>query len=65
MREIAVWHEVKHPNILPLHGLYWGANAFPSMVSPWCENGSINQYLATRVDEPNIDDLKLTLVRHA
>ena len=71
MREISVWHEVKHPNVLPLCGLFWGIGDMPAMVAAWCEHGDIITFLArAKVDlndsdqgDSVLDGLKLELVR--
>ena len=61
--EITVWKSLFHPNIQFFCGLYHGMGEFPALVSPWYDNGDINHYLRARASEPNLDTLKLDLVR--
>ncbi|KAF9522699.1 kinase-like domain-containing protein [Crepidotus variabilis] len=52
-REVSVWHQLRHPNILPLVGAT--TECFPGrycFVVPWLSNGSITSYLKTH---PNHD----------
>ncbi|KZV83311.1 kinase-like protein, partial [Exidia glandulosa HHB12029] len=45
-REIEVWKQLRHTNILPFCGLYTGPLwKLPALVSPWCRNGDVNSYL--------------------
>ncbi|KAG2131262.1 kinase-like domain-containing protein [Suillus bovinus] len=44
-RELGTWKRLKHTNILPLLGIATGFSPFISMVSPWCEHGSLAVYL--------------------
>ncbi|KZV81173.1 kinase-like protein [Exidia glandulosa HHB12029] len=61
-REIAVWRTLSHKNILPLYGLYYYAEErVPAMVSPWCANGNIVEYLAARSHLPAADMAQLQL----
>ncbi|EJD40349.1 kinase-like protein, partial [Auricularia subglabra TFB-10046 SS5] len=63
-REIRVWQQLDHPNVLPLYGVHFGMSGdFPSLVAPWCENGDICTYLASRADDPDLFNIKLELVR--
>ncbi|EJD47712.1 kinase-like protein [Auricularia subglabra TFB-10046 SS5] len=61
-REIYVWQQLQHPNVLPLYGVHLGMGAFPSLVSPWSENGDICSYLASRRDASDPLDLKMHLL---
>ncbi|KZV99895.1 kinase-like protein [Exidia glandulosa HHB12029] len=61
LREISVWKRLAHPNIHLLYGLYDGIGPAPAMVSPWWKNGDINNYIANRENDPEIDGLKLKL----
>ncbi|KZV89845.1 kinase-like protein, partial [Exidia glandulosa HHB12029] len=45
--EFTVWREISHENLLPLIGLYVGIGKLPAMVSPWCNHGDINAYIAS------------------
>ncbi|KAH7886676.1 kinase-like domain-containing protein [Phlebopus sp. FC_14] len=42
--EIVAWHRLQHANIAPLYGVIQSANTI-AMVSPWCNNGTIIQYI--------------------
>ncbi|KIO24653.1 hypothetical protein M407DRAFT_51361, partial [Tulasnella calospora MUT 4182] len=43
-REIYVWAALDHPNILKLLGFAF-ENGRPCLVSPWCGNGTLQEYL--------------------
>ncbi|KZV95676.1 kinase-like protein [Exidia glandulosa HHB12029] len=60
-REIAVWKRLLHPNIHFLCGFYEGFGSVPALVSPWYENGDINDYVRLRTADPNIGLMKLKL----
>ncbi|KAF8842627.1 WD40 repeat-like protein [Paxillus ammoniavirescens] len=49
-REIGVWLNLKHINILPLFGTTMGFGQFPAMVCPWLEDGPLTSYLQRRDD---------------
>ncbi|KAF8842622.1 kinase-like protein, partial [Paxillus ammoniavirescens] len=49
-RELRVWLNLKHTNILPLFGTTMGFGQFPAMVCPWLEDGSLTSYLERRHD---------------
>ncbi|KZV95430.1 WD40 repeat-like protein [Exidia glandulosa HHB12029] len=61
-RELSVWKRLSHPNIQVLCGRYEGIGPASAMVSPWCQNGDINAYIAARAADPNIETLKFNLV---
>ncbi|KAJ3972535.1 TKL/TKL-ccin protein kinase [Lentinula raphanica] len=44
-RELDVWKQLKHPNILPLYGVTSGFGPYNSLVCPWMENGSVSRYM--------------------
>lgn len=52
MREIALWGQLNHPNILPFYGVYHLDNAEEKicLVSPWMENGTLTEYLKSCTD---------------
>ncbi|KAF9233557.1 kinase-like domain-containing protein, partial [Melanogaster broomeanus] len=52
-REIKVWLNLDHINILPLFGTTTGFSQFPAMVCPWLENGTLTSYLERRNDNLN------------
>ncbi|KAF5354019.1 hypothetical protein D9756_006916 [Leucocoprinus leucothites] len=46
-REAIIWSRLRHPNVLPFYGVY-SLESSPqrmALVSPWEENGNINDYL--------------------
>ncbi|EEB91723.1 hypothetical protein MPER_09873 [Moniliophthora perniciosa FA553] len=47
LREVIVWRQLKHPNILPCLGLYYLDNSPERMclVSPWMDNGNLTDFL--------------------
>lgn len=47
MREIIIWGQLQHPNILPFYGVYHlnDAEERICLVSPWMENGTLVDYL--------------------
>ncbi|KIJ61064.1 hypothetical protein HYDPIDRAFT_189691 [Hydnomerulius pinastri MD-312] len=46
VHEARVWHSLKHENILLLLGVgYLESELLPVLVSPWMENGSLDEYL--------------------
>ncbi|KAL5536406.1 hypothetical protein ACEPAF_228 [Sanghuangporus sanghuang] len=47
-REFVVWSQMRHPNIIPLVGLWFDFTPdakLPAFVSPWVTNGSLSVYL--------------------
>ncbi|KAG1730479.1 kinase-like domain-containing protein [Suillus lakei] len=44
-REAYVWIKLSHNRILSLKGVTEGFGQLPALVSPWMENGSLNDYL--------------------
>ncbi len=52
MREIALWGQLDHPNILPFYGVYYLDNAEERicLFSPWMENGTLSEYLRSFPD---------------
>ncbi|KAG6835619.1 hypothetical protein H0H93_016443 [Arthromyces matolae] len=44
-REVIVWGQLSHPNILPFYGLCTFRSRL-SFVAPWAENGHLSEYLA-------------------
>ncbi|KAF8842626.1 WD40 repeat-like protein [Paxillus ammoniavirescens] len=49
-REIRVWLNLKHINVLPLFGTTMDFGQFPAMVCPWLEDGPLTSYLERRND---------------
>ncbi|KAG1718465.1 kinase-like domain-containing protein [Suillus lakei] len=45
MRELRICDNLKHANILPVHGYTYGFGTFIAIVSPWAENGNLTDYL--------------------
>lgn len=57
-----MWQTLNHPNIQSLHGLCWLRSEMPSMVSLWCAQGNINDYLKTLAGHCDSDVIRLKLV---
>jgi len=45
LREIAVWHILKHDNIVPFVGVIHPPESFPSLISEYMHNGSVKAYV--------------------
>jgi hypothetical protein len=43
--EAILWQQLSHPNLLPFYGLVEIDNIPRGFVSPWMNNGDINEYL--------------------
>lgn len=59
-RELRVWHDLIHPNILPLEGFYYDEASLTSawIATRWHANGNIVKYI--QVTKPDLDNrLKL------
>ncbi|KAG8938824.1 hypothetical protein FRC04_007422 [Tulasnella sp. 424] len=54
-RELTIWMECQHPRVLELLG-YAYIEGIPCLISPWCFNGNIMEYLAKN---PNVDHRRL------
>ncbi|KAF9448420.1 kinase-like protein [Macrolepiota fuliginosa MF-IS2] len=52
IRETVVWHRLNHPNILKFFGLDSSLGRFgcPALISPYCDNGTVNNYLKKHPD---------------
>ncbi|KAH8110557.1 kinase-like protein, partial [Phellopilus nigrolimitatus] len=57
-KEIKVWSELKHPNILPLWG-YVLEGAYPCLVSERMDNGTVSSYIKS---QPNCDVLRIIYI---
>ncbi|KAH7907556.1 kinase-like domain-containing protein [Hygrophoropsis aurantiaca] len=60
-REGAIWNRLSHQNLLPFYGVFYLGSDFGrvSFISPWMENGHINQYLESHPDT-NRDPLSVS-----
>ncbi|KAE9406195.1 hypothetical protein BT96DRAFT_811348, partial [Gymnopus androsaceus JB14] len=50
-QEVLVWSQLDHPNVLPFLGV--NTELFPQnycLVSPWCRDGSVMNYLSMHSD---------------
>ncbi|KAG8955769.1 hypothetical protein FRC03_011085 [Tulasnella sp. 419] len=57
MREMRVWSQLQHSNIVPFLG-YAFSGSFPCMIAPWYENGNAPEYIART---PDADRTQLVL----
>ncbi|KAG1766887.1 kinase-like domain-containing protein [Suillus placidus] len=46
MGKISSWAQLHHRNVLPLYGIAHDFGHFPSLVTPWVNEGSLNDYIA-------------------
>ncbi|KAG1753106.1 kinase-like domain-containing protein [Suillus occidentalis] len=46
MGRISIWAQLLHKNVLPLYGIAHDFGYFPSLVTPWVNEGSLNDYIA-------------------
>jgi serine/threonine protein kinase len=46
MGKISRWARLHHKNVLPLYGIVHNFGHFPSLVTPWVNEGSLNDYIA-------------------
>ncbi|KAF9232256.1 kinase-like domain-containing protein [Melanogaster broomeanus] len=60
-REIKVWLNLNHVNIVPLFGTTMDFGRFPAMVCPWLANGQLSSYLE-RCDNTLTMGERLTLL---
>ncbi|KAG1870695.1 hypothetical protein DFJ58DRAFT_21774 [Suillus subalutaceus] len=62
LHRASIWIELYHDNILRLEGIIsdGGFGLLPALVSPWMENGSLDNYLDVR--QPDLDK-KLFVLR--
>ncbi|KAF8906062.1 hypothetical protein CPB84DRAFT_1844704 [Gymnopilus junonius] len=54
-REVSIWRELKHPNVVPLYGVVYIAEDLYT-VSPWMDNGTVVDYVKK---SPSADRMKL------
>ncbi|KAF9446489.1 kinase-like protein [Macrolepiota fuliginosa MF-IS2] len=56
LSEMAIWAHLSHPNILEFYGVYIFDVGVPQscFVSPWMENGNLDQYLKRRPEVPRM-----------
>ncbi|OCH95257.1 kinase-like protein [Obba rivulosa] len=48
--EIEVWHQLQHPNVLPLYGIVADIDYRDYIVAPWQENGNLYEYSVRNPD---------------
>jgi len=46
MGKISSWAQLLHKNVLPIYGIAYNFGYFPSLVTPWVNEGSLNDYIA-------------------
>ncbi|KAG2142771.1 kinase-like domain-containing protein, partial [Suillus bovinus] len=47
MGKISSWARLLHKNVLPIYGIAHDFGHFPSLVTPWVNEGSLNDYIAS------------------
>ncbi|KAG5717225.1 Tyrosine-protein kinase isoform SRK4, partial [Termitomyces sp. T112] len=52
-KEVILWEQLCHPNIIPVYGLYRFQDR-PCIVAPWMENGNITKYLKRNPEIPRL-----------
>ncbi|KAJ7586513.1 hypothetical protein C8J56DRAFT_1026825 [Mycena floridula] len=63
-REIIIWSQLSHPNVLPLYGIYYLDHRETSqacIVSPWMEHGNLLKFLTTAPEQVNRSSLILDI----
>ncbi|KAJ7572853.1 kinase-like domain-containing protein, partial [Mycena floridula] len=63
-REIIIWSQLSHPNVLPLYGIYYLDHRDTSqacIVSPWMEHGNLLKFLTTVSEQVNQSSLILDI----
>ncbi|KIJ63427.1 hypothetical protein HYDPIDRAFT_29670 [Hydnomerulius pinastri MD-312] len=63
-RELKVWAQLSHKNVLPLLGVATGFGPFTAFVCPWMPNGTLTTYLERNADQLSLRD-RLELLRGA
>ncbi|KAG8944195.1 hypothetical protein FRC03_002145, partial [Tulasnella sp. 419] len=58
IRELFLWRDLRHPNVVPLLGLLHNPQTFPSLIAPWYANGCLTHFLASQ-PHPNRPSLAL------
>ncbi|KAG8990686.1 hypothetical protein FRB90_001663 [Tulasnella sp. 427] len=59
-REIVIWSSMDHPHILPFLGYQFTPDA-ALLVSPWCANGNLEQYIHNNPQLVRKDKIKLLI----
>ncbi|KAG6907323.1 hypothetical protein DXG01_009405 [Tephrocybe rancida] len=61
-KEYILWSQFSHPNLLPFYGLHEFRSGQVSLVSPWAENGTLQDFLSSEMDSnTTIDRILLCL----
>lgn len=53
-KELDIWMALEHPNIMPLLGFVLEGG--PCIISQWCKNGNIADYI---IRHPEVDRIQL------
>ncbi|KAG9115468.1 hypothetical protein FRC07_007547, partial [Ceratobasidium sp. 392] len=65
-KEMDIWTQLSHPNILELYGSTVDSkqfgNSFPALVSPWCQHGSLRDLLNSMQGELD-RSLRFSIIR--
>ncbi|OJA14538.1 hypothetical protein AZE42_11077 [Rhizopogon vesiculosus] len=62
-RETHVWIDLDHDNILKFLGIVEDFGLLPALVSPWMENGSLDDYLKQHTDLSEVEALRMFSVK--
>ncbi|KAG6907329.1 hypothetical protein DXG01_009411 [Tephrocybe rancida] len=61
-KEYILWSQFSHPNLLPFYGLHELRSSQVSLVSPWAENGTLQDSLSREIDSnTTVDRILLCL----
>ncbi|KAG8958580.1 hypothetical protein FRC03_008995 [Tulasnella sp. 419] len=61
-REVLLWKQLQHPNVVPLLGYMMLPDGSPALISPWYTNGNVIQYIGSQ-ESPDRKSLALDVIR--
>lgn len=58
-----MWSHLNHPNLLPFYGIYQVDERLGCvcLVSPWMQNGNINEYLKAHTEAPRLPLVRISM----